>query len=92
MRELILIFSYVACAFIPVLVMRRTRSDFTLRMFWATWFISLTGAFSGGLFGTMLIARFGFELGFIGIIIPGLVGAWIFSSLFIRLREMPGNW
>jgi len=40
----------------------------------------------------MLIARFGFELGFIGIIIPGLVGAWIFSSLFIRLREMPGNW
>lgn len=92
MRELILIFSYMACAFIPVLVMRRIRDGFTLRMFWVTWFVSLTGAFSGGFFGTMLIARVGIDIGFIGVILPGLIGAWLLSSLFVRLREMPGNW
>ena len=92
MRELILISSYITCAFIPVLVIRRLRDGFTLRLFWTTWFVSLTGAFSGGFFGTMLMARAGINIGFIGSIVPGLIGAWLFSSLFIRLREMPGNW
>lgn len=92
MRELILIFSYVACAFIPVLILRRNRPGFTLRMFWSTWFVSLVGAFFGGLFGTMLISRFGIEMGFLISVIPGLIGAWLLSFLFIRLREMPGNW
>ena len=92
MRELILIFSYIVCAFIPVLFFRKFRSGFTLALFWTTWFVSLTGAFAGGLFGTMIFAHYGIFPGFTGSIIPGLAGAWFVSVLFIRLKEMPGNW
>ena len=92
MRELILIFSYIISAFIPALFFKKSRYGFTLGLFWATWLIGLTGAFAGGMFGSMLFAHFGFFPGFSGSILPGLAGAWFVSILFIRLKEMPGNW
>ena len=92
MKELILIFSYIVCAFIPVFIYRKIRSNFSIGMFWATWFFSITGAFSGGLFGTAAFAHAGLFWGFPGSILSGLLGAWLISSLFIRLKEIPGNW
>lgn len=92
MRELILIFSYIICAFSPVLLIRRIRSEFSPGQFWGVWFVSLTGAFAGGLLGTILLARTGIDLGFYSSIVPALLGAWGFSALYLTLREMPGNW
>ena len=92
MHQLILIISYIVCAFIPLLLMGRTRTGIATRAFWVVWLISLTGAFFGGLFGTMLIARTGFELGFFARSIPAVLGAWLFAGIFIKLRDMPGNW
>jgi len=92
MREIILFFSYVACSFISVLIIRWSKSGFSRRLFWMTWSVGLTGAFLGGLLGIVLIARIGLEMKFILSILPGFLGAWMFSSLFIKLREIPENW
>jgi len=93
MRELILIFSYVACAFIPVFIFRRfTDIVFNVGMFWTTWMFSITGAFAGGFLGTMVFAHFGLLWGFPGSILSGMIGAWLITSLFISLKRIPGNW
>ncbi len=92
MRELILIFSYIVCAFLPPLVYRRLRRAGSLRIFWMSWLISLTGAFTGGVFGAMLIARFGWDLGFLGDLASALIGATALTMLYMTLRELPENW
>ena len=92
MRELILILSYVLCAFAPVIVMRRAGNLRSQRSFWFAWIIGLTGSFAGGLAGTMVLARTGVEFGFFAGIVPALIGSWFLTFCFIRLREMPGNW
>lgn len=92
MRELILIFSYIVCAFLPPLVYRRLRRSSSLRLFWVSWVVSLTGAFIGGLFGAMLIARIGWDLGFAGDLASALIGATALTMLYMTLRELPGNW
>ncbi len=92
MREIILIFSYILCAFTPVLMIKRVRNDFSPGQFWSTWFVSLTGAFAGGVFGTMFLARIGLEFGVFASIVPALIAAWCICLLYLTLREMPGNW
>jgi hypothetical protein len=92
MREVILIFSYISCAFIPALFYVKVRRRYSMSAFWAIWIFSLIGAFLGGYFGTMLIARAGLELGFPGSLGTGLAGAWLMAVLFIKLKEIPGNW
>ena len=93
MRELILFFSYIVCAFIPVFIYRRVLNRIiNIGMLWITWLLSLTGAFFGGYFGTLVVAHFGLFWGFPGSILFGLIGAWIVTSLFIHVREIPDNW
>jgi len=92
MRETILFFIYVICAFISVFIIKWSRNDISRRLFWITWSVGLVGAFLGGLLGIILIARIGLEMRFILSILPGFLGSWFFSRLFIRLREIPGIW
>jgi len=92
MREILLFLSYLSCAFISVFIMKWSRNGFSRRLFWITWTIGLVGAFLGGLLGIILIARINLEMRLILSIVPGFLGAWFFSRLFIKLREMPGNW
>ena len=92
MRELILIISYIICAFIPLLMSRRIRTGFTIGQFWGAWFISLIGAFAGALVGTLLLTRSGIDFGFYASILPALLGSWGFCTLYMLLRGMPGNW
>jgi len=92
MRETILFFSYVMCAFVSVFVIKWTKKDISRRLFWITWSVGLIGAFLGGLLGIVFIARIGLEMRFILSILPGFLGAWLFSRLFIKLREIPGIW
>jgi len=54
--------------------------------------VGLTGAFLGGLLGILIITHTGLEISFTLSIIPGFLGAWLFSGLFIKLNEFPGNW
>ena len=92
MKELILIFSYIICAFIPLLMSRRIRTGFTVGQFWGAWFVTLIGAFTGAFVGTLLLSRTGIDFGFYASIIPALLGSWGFCALYLTLREMPGNW
>ncbi|KGM43658.1 hypothetical protein S1OALGB6SA_1407 [Olavius algarvensis spirochete endosymbiont] len=93
MLEIILFCSYMACSFISVLIIKWSKNSFiSKRLFWVTWLIGLVGASLGGLFGIILITRIGLGMKFILSILPGFLGAWLFSSLFIKLREIPGNW
>ena len=92
MRELILIFSYIVCAFAPVLLIPRIRRGFSFGQFWGIWFVSLTGAFGGGVLGTIFLARTEMEFGFFASIIPAFVGAWALGFLFLTIREQPENW
>lgn len=89
MRELILIFSYIVCAFVPVIILKKSRG----RIFWITWLISLIGAFAGGVLGSLAAVRsMGAGTGFLTSILPGFAGAWLFSFIFIKLRNLPDNW
>jgi len=93
MLEIILFCSYMACSFISVLIIKWSKNSFiSKRLFWVTWLIGLVGASLGGLFGIILITRIGLGMKFILSILLGFLGAWLFSSLFIKLREIPGNW
>jgi len=92
MREIILFLSYIACAFISVFIIKWSKVGFSRRLFWITWTVGLTGAFLGGLLGIVLIARIGLEMRLILSVLPGFLGAWLFSRLFIKLREIPGDW
>jgi uncharacterized membrane protein YeaQ/YmgE (transglycosylase-associated protein family) len=70
----------------------RLRKGISPGVFWTSWSVSLVGSFTGGMFGTMLIARAGYDFGLTGNIVTGLAGAWILTVLFFKLRELPGTW
>ena len=92
MRETILILVYVVFAFVPVILMKWRRPETSLRLFWTSWFVSLTGAFAGGAVGTVLIARTHLEFSFLVTVLPAFAGACLLSLLFQSLRRMPENW
>jgi hypothetical protein len=92
MREIIFILIYIVFAFIPVILMRWRRPGMSLRLFWTSWFVSLTGAFAGGVMGTMLLARTNWEFSFLATALPAFAGACLLSVLFQSLRRIPENW
>jgi len=92
MREILLFFSYILCAFVSALVFLKLGRDLSLGAFWATWFISLIGAFAGGYLGTILINRAGLNPDFIGSLLAGFAGSWLLAGFFLRIKKIPGNW
>ena len=92
MRETILILIYIVFAFVPVIFMKWRRPETSLSLFWTSWFVSLTGAFAGGVLGVALIARTHWDFGFLVTVLPALAGAWLLCLLFQALRRIPENW
>jgi uncharacterized membrane protein YeaQ/YmgE (transglycosylase-associated protein family) len=92
MRETVHIFIYIVFAFIPVILMKWRRPQTSLRLFWTSWFVSLTGAFAGGAIGSVMLARTNLEFSFLATVLPAFAGAWLLSILFQSLRRIPENW
>jgi len=92
MREVLLFFSYILCAFLSVLLFRKMIGTLSAGAFWAAWFISLIGAFAGGYLGTLLINRAGLNPGFLGSLLAGFAGSCLLAGFFITIKKIPGNW
>ena len=92
MRELILIFINLVFAFAAVFFLKVSGYKFTWRLFWISWIISLSGAFSGGVLGVILMARIDVEFGLLISTMPSFLGACLFLGVFVLLRSIPEKW
>ena len=89
MHATILVLLYVAAAFLPVLFFHFIRDAVPRGRFWMMWVLSLIGAFLGGMGGTIVIAKLGWDSAFIGSLMASLAGAWIMTAASLKLRDLP---